>query len=263
MSNTRSAVMAVIVFLFGLSCMLGNAQASDAQAVTLAQAAQLAVTSGTAVSDIVVATTANVVINDKVVPGAVTLKARGLMEARIDVTAGPLTRSEIRNDTAGPAGAWVGADGKPHPMALQNCFGIPAWFAPYAITGALNGSDVVLTYVGHENRNGVAVDHIRFERKFPFKNARIAADAQQLSAADVFLDVNSHLPVDVIVYLRFDKDTGQALASETRFADYRAVSGVLVPYRIQNLFQNHLTFDLNVSSVMVNSGLTDSDFSLQ
>lgn len=234
---------------------------SDPQAVQLASQAQAA-TSAAQVTDILVTSTAQWTVGGTQASGAATLKAKGLMEGRLDIAAGAVSRSEIRNDTNGPGGQWIAADGSAHPMSIHNCWGPPAWFAPYAVAQAMSDADVVLRYIGQETRNGVSVEHLQLHRTNTETDARLAADLERLSTVDVFLDSSSYLPFAVVFNIHPDDNYGRDIPIEVDFAEYRSVSGVLVPFHIQRLMQGVLNLDLTVTSASINSGLADSDFAL-
>src|SRR5262249_28080011 len=104
---------------------------SDAQAVLLANEAQLALTGGASVSDVTMIANSLWIAGGTRASGTATLKAKGTAEGRVDISANTVKRSEIRNDTNGPDGRWAGADGAAHPIALHNCWGPAAWFSPH------------------------------------------------------------------------------------------------------------------------------------
>lgn len=236
--------------------------ASDPQAVVLANQAQAAIASGP-VSDVLLHANAHWIAGSTSASGAATLRAKGAAEARLDLAAGAVTRSEIRNDANGPSGQWIGPDGARHPLALHNCWGPAGWFAPHALVQAMSGPNAVLRYVGREPRNGLSADHVQLHQTSTAKNSQLARDLEKLSAVEIFLDASTHAPVAVLFNIHPDSDDGRNIPVEIRFSDYRNVSGALVPFRIQRLLQGVLNLDLTVTSANINSGLADSEFALE
>jgi hypothetical protein len=58
-------------------------------------------------------------------------------------------------------GSWSGPDGTVHPIAFQNLLNGSFWFFPALALGASSSSvGSVVTYVGHEIHNGLAVEHV-------------------------------------------------------------------------------------------------------
>jgi len=257
-------VLLLLSFAYSQTSTTSSAVAtSDPQAILLAQQAQLALTNGLAVSDISLNASAQWIVGGTNASGTVTLKAKGIAESRLDISAGNAARSEIRNDTSGPDGQWMGADGVRHSISPHNCWTPPAWFAPNVLVQEMLGSSVVLSYLGRETRSGVAVDHLRLNRPSTQTNPQLARDLQKLSTVDTFLDASAHLPLAVLFNTHPDNDYGRDIPIEIRFSDYRSVSGVTVPFRIQRSMQGVLNLDLTVTAATINSGLADSAFALQ
>jgi len=257
------------ILLAGISLALQStaqsvaAPASDAQAILVANEAQLALTGGTPVSDTVMNANSQWVAGGTRESGTATLKAKGMAQGLMDISGGTVKRREIRNDINGPDGRWAGTDGVAHAVAPHNCWGPAAWFSPHAVVRMMSDPKVVLRYFGQEMRNGIVVDHIQMRRPSTAKNAQLARDLEKLSIVEIFLDVTSHLPVAVIFNTHPDDDYGRDIPNEVRFSDYRSVSGVMVPFHIQRWMQGMLNTELTVTTATINSGLTDSDFTLQ
>ncbi len=249
-------------FLSAQSTTQATAPASDPLAVVLASQAQAALSSGS-VSDIALSASVEWIAGGTRATGSATLKAKGSAEARLDVAAGEVSRSEIRNDASGPDGRWIGSDGVRHAMAAHNCWTPAAWFAPVTVIQAALDPNTVLRYVGRVNWNGVAGEHLRMVRYVAAQNAKQAAITQSLSAVEVYLDAASHLPLAIAYSTHPDDDYSQNIPVEIRFSDYRPVSGVKVPFRVQRLVQGNINLEITILSATINGGLADSEFALQ
>jgi len=57
-----------------------------------------------------------------------------------------------------------------------------------------------------------------------------------------------------------DNDAGSDIPTEIRFADYRNINGVQMPFRIQKLVQGSLFIDIVISQATMNTGITDAAF---
>jgi hypothetical protein len=255
------AALLAVTSLRSVSAAQTVATPTDPRAITLINEAQVAL--GKSSSDISLEANAEWIAGGTREQGTAKLAAKGTGQARLDIAAGAILRSEIRNDSDGPAGQWSGADGGHHAVAFHNCLGPAAWFAPEALIQLMLAQNGVLSYLGPEQRAGVAVDHLLFYPASSEHDPQLARTLEKLSTVEVFLDASSHLPVSVLFNLHPDDDEGRDIPVEVRFADYHSVDGVLVPFRLQRLLQGVLNLDLTVNAAQVNSGLSDDQFSLQ
>ena len=78
---------------------------------------------------------------------------------------------------------------------------------------------------------------------------------------DFYLDSTTSLPVAVAFKTHADDDMNIDIPIEIRFENYQSVSGVLVPFHIQQV--GSVNLDVVVTSVAINSGLSTTLFSLQ
>jgi hypothetical protein len=259
----------VVVFLLLLvaSSLTSQTQTptatSDPQALTVSNQAMLALTAGASVSDITLHGTATEIAGPSTQSGAATLQGRGFDEERYDNQASQ--RHIVRNAVGGaPQQAWSGADGVSHPVELHNALPDAAWFFP--ALGYLSVSaqpNILAKYIGLEQRNGASVQHLRFQRIFTKGSPKALPLAQQFSTVDMYLDATSYLPVVAAYNLHPDEDSSTNIPAEIHFSDYRNVNGLQVPFHIQRYMQGGLVLDFVVSSAAINSGLTDSNFSIQ
>lgn len=234
---------------------------SDPQAIALANKALLALTGTTQIADATVTGTATRTAGSDVETGTATLKALGTGESRLDLNLPNGTRSEVRNLTNGHGGSWAGSDGVAHAMANHNCLTDAAWFFPaFSVLSQASSPNVLVAYIGQETRSGVAVQHLHFMTQVP-SFADPSGLVQRLGAEDIYLDASSSLPVALVFNAHADNDALTNIPVEIDFSNYQAVSGVTVPFRIQEFFNGTLFLDITVQSVTLNSGLTDSVFS--
>lgn len=195
--------------------------------------------------------------------GAATLEALISGEASVTYSLSVERHAEIINPSADPRGAWSGADGVWHRMALHNTWAPAAWFAPALILEeALGDRQLALESLGSTNLNGEPVQHLRSWRVLPSisGSASDIALIQTLSMIDIYLDATSSLPVEFDFNLHPDSNAGTNIPIAIRFSNWQKTSGALLPYHIQRFFNGGLLDDISVSSANVNSGLPSSSF---
>ncbi len=236
-----------------------NLPASDPQALTYAAQSIAAFTNGTIINDVTL--TGNVTWNGSGGDsGTATLKALGMGESRMDLALSIGQRTEIRDAQTGvQLGEWINPDSTSGQFASQNCWTDAVWFYPVLGSLAL-GTNVVLSYIGQETRNGGTVQHIQsyvYQSNWP---AGVFPTPQQLSTMDFYLDATTLLPVALTFNAHPDSDPSTNLLIEIDFSDYRSVSGTLMPMHIQRYLQGNLLADVTIISASVNSGLSLSDF---
>jgi hypothetical protein len=243
---------------------LANAQGtppSDPQAVTLAAQSIASLTGGLTISDATLNGTVAWTVGSDQQSGSAILLAKGFGESRVDLNLNSGNRSEIRNVSGNPnEGNWIGADGAVHAIALHNCFIDASWFFPALGTLAAAGGNpnVVLAYVGLENFNQTSLQHIH-----AYTYDVHLSDAQQLSAMDFYLDPQTFLPTVVTFNEHPDSDQTVDISVQLMFSDYRSVNGVRIPFHIQRYVNNSLMLDVQLTSVALNSGVSDNQFAVQ
>lgn len=249
----------VAAFLASAAPAQTQGTASDPEAQALASKAIAALTGGQHISDVRLTgnVTRDIGTSDT---GTVTLEALGRGESRADMTMSEGTRTEIRDASTGePEGEWINPDGSTGAMAPHNAWTDPVWFFP-AFGSLAGGSNVVLTYIGQESRNGTMVEHIR---SYTVGAGQAAIpNLRQLSTMDFYLDPVTFLPIAETFNTHPDNNELVNLPVEIDFSDYRVIRGAEVPTRIQRLLQGHVVEDITVTSASFNNGLSLAAFSL-
>lgn len=255
----RFAVFIVATGLVASSIAYAQTQVSDSQALAYASQSIAAMTAGSSINDITMA--GNVTWNGSDT-GTVTLRAMGTGESRIDLVLASGTRTEIRDASTGlPLGKWIAQDGTSGFYALQNCWADAAWF--FAPLGSLAvGPNVILSYVGQENRNSLTVQHIVSKINQSGQELSLGIDAVQLSTMDFYLDASTLLPVALTYTDHPDDDANTGIPVEVDFSEYQSINGVTIPTRIQRYLQRTLVLEVAVTGVSANTGLSVTDFNV-
>ena len=260
----RLAVGLSLCLLVAFFASAQNPPASAPQASALATQSIGALTNGTAISDVNLTGNVTSIAGSDVETGTGAFVAKGTGESRVDLTLSGGMRSEIRNSSNGfPQGAWISNGGTSTAYAQHNCWTDAAWFFPALTSFSASDPSIVLSYVGLENRSGLSVQHLRAYRYISSPSTEVTAQTQQLSSTDFYLDSVSLLPLAVEFKVHPDNDMNTDIRTEVRFADYRAVNGILAPFHIQRLVNGGLVMDMTIISAAVNSGLPDSLFNIQ
>ena len=89
-----------------------------------------------------------------------------------------------------------------------------------------------------------------------------AAEIVRLGTMDIYLDPQSFLPRVIDFTEHPDNNPNTDIAVEIQFGNFQNLNGGLIPFHIQKLLQGSLTLDLAVTSVVLNSGVPDSEFAL-
>jgi hypothetical protein len=124
-------------------------------------------------------------------------------------------------------------------------------------------SNIVLKYVGQEIMANRSIFHLQAYYFAGSKKASDNAYFQQASLTDWYIDSTSLLPVTASFNVHPDNDSNTNIPVWIGFLSYTSVNGVQVPSRIQKYVQGGLVLDLTLSNAALNSGLSDSIFSLQ
>ena len=258
----RFALLAVLTVVAPFA-VAQQTTTTSTQATAILQSSLSALSGGQALTDVTLTGTARRIAGSDDDTGTAIFKALASGSGRTDLSLSSGQRSEVCDLSTTPAGTWSGPDGVSHPIAFQNLLAEPAWFFPtFAIARRLSTSGYVATYVGHESRNSIAVEHVSLSQPIA-SSPKTAALFQHLSQVDFYLDSTTFLPVSLSFNLHPDNDAGLDIPSEIRYSDYRAVNGTQVPFHIQKYVNNTLMLDFQAQTVTLNSGLNAIAFSAQ
>jgi hypothetical protein len=158
----RSA--AVVFVSIAVACANTSAQkapASNAKALSYAAQSIAAMTQGSTISDVTLTGTATWTARSDTETGTATFLASGASESRITLALSDGTRTEIRDAQTGMTqGNWIPPRGASGKLALHNCQTDAVGFFP-ALSSLAPGPNVVVSYIGREDREGKSVEHVR------------------------------------------------------------------------------------------------------
>jgi hypothetical protein len=262
MRATRLLALVLIILSMIQLAVAQQTASSSTQASQLLQQSLAALQGNMSLTDVTLSGTAHYIAGSDNETGTAVLKAvSGASRVDLSLSSGP--RSEVVNASVSPAGTWSGPDGVSHRISFHNLLTDPAWFFPaFPIAHALS-SGYVATYVGHENRDGQAVEHVTISQASTVQTPSGAPTMAHLSQMDFFLDSTTFLPAALAFNIHPDNNALLDIPIGVRFSDYRPVNGVRVPYHIQKFLNNSLVLDLQFSTAVLNTGLAASQFQVQ
>jgi hypothetical protein len=266
--------MKVLSFLAALLLNLPNLQASpqaaatpsssSAQAITLLTQSAAKLTGNVTLSDVTLVGTARRIAGSDDESGTAVLKALATGASRMDLTLPGGNRSEvISSSSAEPLGVWSGPDGVSHPIAYHNLLTAPAWFFPVFPIATGLSSGYVATYIGHETRNGQAVEHLTISQAPTTPAPPGALSLKHLSQLDFFLDSTTFLPAAITFNIHPDDNALLDIPVEIGFSNYTAVKGAQIPFHVEKFINNSLALDVQLDSAVLNSGLSGTAFQVQ
>jgi hypothetical protein len=258
----RVSVCSILCFCFLVPAAAQQSASSSPQAAQLLRQALTAIGASTPLTDVTLSGSAHYIAGGDDETGTATVKAMaGASRIDLNLSSGP--RSEVVNASASPAGTWSGPDGVAHAMVFHNLLTDPAWFFPaFPISHGLSVG-YMATYVGHEDHDGQAVEHLTTAQTFTIRPFAGAPTIAHLSQMDFFIDSTTLLPTAVTFNIHPDDDASLDIPIEVRFSDYRVVNGVQVPFHVQKFLNNGLILDLQFTTAVLNTGLSASQFGVR
>lgn len=248
-----------IAFLVVLSSGPVDAQhVTDAKAMGIAARSLALLTRGTPISDVTLTGAVTWIAGSDKESGTATLWAAGARESRVDLALTRGTRTEIRDAQTGMTrGAWTAPSGAGGKFAFHNCQTDAVWFFP-ALSSLAPSTNLVLSYIGHEDRKGKSVEHIHsYVRQ---SEPRLAQWVRELSAMEFYVDAATLLPSAITFNVHPDNNALGNIPIEVDFSDYQSINGVLVPMHIEKYVQGTLMIDLTISNAVFNTGVPLSNF---
>ena len=229
----------------------------DPQAIVILQRS-LAAMGGAVPSDSLATGNVVLVAGSKTETGTVRILTRGLHQ-----TAEEILTAEGRRMVVYSQGQAIETEDmviKSLQMELVVTSQCPDFPLPF-LAAVLNDPDSGIQYVGLESFDGSPVHHIRFWKSFSSKPRR--QHLATFSVKDVWVDAISGLPRKLSYIRRAARGAEPGIPVEVLYSAYRSVSGLLFPYRIEKSLNGTPWATVTISSVIFNSGLTDTDFPIQ
>jgi hypothetical protein len=139
--------------------------------------------------------------------------------------------------------------------------GQSALFPLPLLAAILNSADSAYQYVGLENIEGSDCHHIRVWRTFSSQTD--AAYLAPFSVRDIWIDSTTNLPSKLDYSARAGSGAEPSTSVEIAYSKFQQTGGVQYPFVISKSINGTPWMAVTISSVSFNTGLSDSNFSIQ
>jgi hypothetical protein len=194
------------------------------------------------------------------VQGPATIRARGFNQFRLDAGLPSGMRTEVINRGAGQL---KGSDGNLISLPLHNTVNLGILTFPYLSLSAALGDPLTTTlYVGLVDLAGRQAFQIRTQRNFA-----LGIDPQGivsgLTVTDYFVDTATNLLLKVSDMTHPEETLTRSFPHDLEFENYTQTNGANFPMLVREKIDGQTIWELHLSAVTFNGGLTDSDFVIQ
>jgi hypothetical protein len=128
------------------------------------------------------------------------------------------------------------------------------------LVASLNTPDTAYKYIGLETLNGASAHHIQIWNSY--SSTPGLQSLSSFTVRDIWLDAVSYLPQRYSYVQRAAGGSEPGIEVDVFYSDYRNVSGVLYPFSILKSFNGTLSATITIQNVVLNTGLSSSNFSL-
>lgn len=191
------------------------------------------------------------------VNGPVTLRGKNGEEFRLDADLPQGTRSWIVSDGQG---SLQEATGQKTSIPFSNSWNLANLSAPnMALLAALNDSSFSIVMAGQPVVGGKQLYDVRLQKSFGSTDDP-SGSLSKWSQRDYLIDPAT-LMVVAAQDTQYSNDSPRhTFRHQIAFSDYRPANGALFPFSITETIEGQQTWTIQLSSITLNSGLTDSTF---
>jgi hypothetical protein len=250
-----SRVIPVVAISLISSVLIAQQAARAPQADKLLQSALTAM-GGTAPPDSTATGKVVVVEGSKTLDGAIRILTRGTDQSAEHIELPGENRSVIHsrgesNETARGVVKWS-------PLEISATSYSPDFPLPL-LAAAFADPNTALEYIGEETIEGAPTHHIRFWNTYG-SNHRLREHLSEFTRKDVWLDASTGLPNKLAYERREGHGAVPRIRMEIFYSDWRIVTGVNYPHRIEKTWNGTPWITITVDKVAVQTGLSDTDF---
>ncbi len=193
------------------------------------------------------------------VRGGATVRGRGWDQFRLDANIPDGTRSHA---VSHGVGALNDTSGRVNPIPYHNTINMGILTFPYlGILVRLSDRLTIISYVGLVSSGGRQLHQVRVQRHFP-PPADPRETLANLCLTDYFVDSTSYLVIKTIDMTHPVRTLTESYAHEIDFENYATVNGVSVPMLVREKIAGQTIWELHLTGISFNVGLTDTDFVL-
>lgn len=258
----RPLSLAVLIPVLTPPTPTSKAQTSDPQAVAILQQALIAAggTRGLAwIQDFTATGTITYFWARQQVPGTATVKGRGSDQFRLDSSLPPGTRSHA---VSHERGALRDLSGRITRLSYHNTINTGILTFPYlSVAAVLSDPLTTVSYVALVAIGGRQAHQIRVQRHFGVSDPQ--GIISNLSIKDYFVDALTSLIVKTTDMTHPPETYTTSFPHEVELQSYGNVGGINMPMLVCEKILSQTVWEIRLSGVSFNTGLTDLDFVLQ
>lgn len=248
-----------VVFLLcsiPLSCFAQTTATKDPTALTAL--AQMVAATGWNPATLPVDATATATVTryqgDTQNTGSITMQVKGLREILVQSNAGSTV---VNNDQA----AYTDEKGT-HPLASYSAMSIQAIELPF-LTSLMNfnASNVSVQSLGTDTVNGQATEKVLISPQ-PFPNDPIGQMRAKAWTITIWIASSTGLPAQLAYTRIAETDSAASLTCTRQFSGWQRVGGIEIPFEQDDHSGSKHNFAVQLQSVQLNTGLSDSIFTV-
>lgn len=250
-----------VALIFAAISSVASGQAAQRDQQALAIMKQTVAAGGgqetlAAIQDLTATGTATYYSDDRLT-GSVAIKCRGLNQFRLEADLSIGKRVMVAN---GNGGSLRDGNGGNWFIRRQSAIDLESAILPYpALIAALEDPSTSITYRGLVSHNGSPAYDIRIEKMYTPQQDP-SGNRGALEAHDVFIDPHSWLVVSRLDQLHHGSSADEGIAHETLYSNYQVISSIAMPLAISETEEGATGVTIQLTQVVFNSGLSDSDF---
>ncbi len=188
---------------------------------------------------------------------SVRLKARGFRQYRAEV-GGFSGTTTIRNGDRAALQSAEGTKWLPAHSAQSTRAHVFPFFSDLIAAGS---EDVAVRYLGLEDVGNEKAHRVEIFRE-PGPDQPSPAFIRRRTRMTVWVSATTALPLQIEYSRPADDNPSALLTRVRRFSDWRAVNGLALPFRQEELVNSKPVYSLQLTQAQFNVGLSDADFNL-
>jgi hypothetical protein len=178
-----------------------------------------------------------------------TVGSDGTFAVNLSGSAGATGESRTVSDGI-PSCTWTDHESVVHNSLFLNCLP-PAWFFPGLTLLSVSSDPSLPAWTPSSYAVDSLGDHLQFQFVLPNSTAA-QEDPQMATPFDLVLAPDTQLPLYALFTAHPDNPWVHAeIQVKIAYSDYRSISGVMIPFRIQRYLNGSLVLDLTITSASV------------
>ena len=194
---------------------------------------------------------------DQEVSGSATLKSRAGEQLKLEAV---LAGGKPRWTVSRGAGVFVDIADTKHRIPVVDAKSLAMLMVPLTyLTKAIENTDVSIEFLGIVDHAGRQLQEVKIE------TLGVMAETDPIPGHTkcVFVDPNTQRIFSILDYTWVPENPRIQISHEVVYTDYKVIQGVLIPTSISNFVSEQRTWDLQLDSISLNGGLSESEFEVE